>query len=251
MPGRPLHPSPAGLYRRLFRHFGPQKWWPAQSAWEMMVGAILTQNTAWTNVDKALANLKQARALSVRAVARMPRRRLERLIRPSGYFRQKAGRLQSFAREMERDPRFFKALSGAIPGPRQRARTRGDRRKQESSKVQRPAPADPTGLRHRLLSLHGIGPETADSILLYAGGYPCFVVDAYTRRIGQRIGLFRTNDYHEVQRYFEQALPRESALYNEYHALLVALAKQYCSSCHPDCGRCPASRQCRHAQREK
>src|SRR5438270_12620166 len=100
----PASTTARNLYKRLFRHFGPQHWWPARTAWEMMVGAILTQNTAWTNVEKALTALKQAKALSVKAIATMPRRRLERLIRPAGYFRQKAKRLQAFAREMRKDP---------------------------------------------------------------------------------------------------------------------------------------------------
>src|SRR5438552_121465 len=156
--GRPI----LSLYKRLYAHYGPQHWWPAGTAWEMMVGAILTQNTAWTNVEKALAALKRARALSASAIARMPRRRLERLVRPSGYFRQKAHRLQLFARAMVKDPAFIRD-------------------------------------RARLLAQYGIGPETADSILLYAAHRPFFVVDAYTRRLGHRLGWFQTDDYHKVQ----------------------------------------------------
>ncbi len=210
------------LFTRLLEHFGPQNWWPAQSAWEMMVGAILVQNTAWTNVEKALTALKKTNALSVAKIASMPRRRLEQLIRPSGYFRQKAKRLQMFAREMQKDPEFFREL-------------------------QTPS-GDPSVLRQRLLSLHGIGPETADSILLYAGGYPVFVVDAYTRRLGHRMDLFKSDDYHEVQRLFENSLPRRAALYNEYHALIVALAKRVCTSRAPKCPECPVSTLCAFAK---
>ncbi len=200
------------LYKRLFKHFGPQHWWPADGPWEMMVGAILTQNTAWSNVEKAIALLKKSRALSVRSIARLPRRRLERLIRSSGYFRQKAGRLQGFARALIREPLLFKS-------------------------------------RERLLAQNGIGPETADSILLYAAQRPVFVVDAYTRRIGQRIGLFKTDDYHAVQNYFAQALPRRTALYNEFHALLVMLAKHFCTKQRPHCAACPVRTDCSHGRR--
>ena len=206
------------LYRLLSKHFGPRNWWPADRAWEMMVGAILTQNTAWTNVKKALINLKAARALTLRRVATLPRRRLEKLIYPSGFFRQKAERLQVFARTLLKHPDFHRQLTGhGAPDP---------------------------DLRQRLLSMNGIGPETADSILLYAGGHPTFVVDAYTRRIGQRIGLFSFDDYHRVQTFFQEALPRKAPLYNEYHALIVGLAKMYCRSRNPLCATCPVLNMC-------
>lgn len=183
-----------------------------------MVGAILTQNTSWANVEKAIDALKNAQALSVRAIARMPRRHLERLIRPSGYFRQKAKRLQLFAREMEKHP-FLARKSGSLKD-----------------------------LRTRLLSLHGIGPETADSMLLYAGGYPVFVVDAYTRRIGQRIGLFQHDAYEQIRSYFEGHLPRKVRLYNEFHALLVRLAKEVCTKRRPKCQLCPVRLTCRYGR---
>src|SRR5438105_2013859 len=138
------------LYSRLLKHFGPRHWWPAEHAWEMMVGAILTQNTAWSNVEKALDSLKQARALSVRKIAELPQRRLEKLIRSSGFFRQKAERLQRFARHLEENPLFYKQLSGQRRAPHQ-------------------------ALRAQLLAMNVIGSETADSILLYAGAYPVFV----------------------------------------------------------------------------
>jgi endonuclease-3 related protein len=212
------------LYNRLLKHFGPQHWWPADHAWEMMVGAILTQNTAWTNVEKALKSLKQSKSLSIPKIATMPSRRLESLIRSSGYFRQKAERLQRLARYLEDNPLFYKQLTG------QKAATLME-------------------LRAQLLAMNGIGPETVDSILLYAGAHPIFVVDAYTRRIGQRYGLFKTEDYHEVQAYFEEALPKKSALYNEFHALIVHLAKDFCRKHDPLCGLCPLGAECQTSRK--
>ena len=210
------------LYHRLSKHFGPRHWWPADHAWEMMVGAILTQNTNWGNVEKVLIALKAANVLSVQKIARMPIRRLEKLIRSSGFFRQKAVRLQNLARVLQKNPDFYKQLTG---------------------KAKRKLPE----LRRQLLSMNGIGPETADSMLLYAGAYPVFVVDAYTRRIGQRQGLFPFDNYQDVQAYFESALPKKAALYNEYHALLVQLAKKYCKSRDPLCGACPVNIGCAFA----
>jgi len=230
------------LFERLSNRFGPQRWWPADSAWEMMVGAILTQNTAWTNVEKALAELKRAGALSRPALARVNRRRLEKLIRSSGYFRQKAERLQNFAREMTRDPGFFRQLtrSGKWTSHSNRARRfRGGSRR------------DAALLRSRLLALKGIGPETADSMLLYAGAYPVFVVDAYTRRIGRRMGFFQTDDYDEVQTFFERSFRRGAAAYNEFHALLVRLAKENCTKRHPACRACVVRDLCAHGKNSK
>jgi endonuclease-3 related protein len=184
----------------------------------MMVGAILTQNTAWSNVEKAINALRGVRAHrsapfpSVETIATMPRRRLEKLIRPSGYFRQKAERLQRFARALLKDPSL----------PRR---------------------------RERLLAQHGVGPETADSILLYAAHQPVFVVDAYTRRIGRRMGLFNTDEYAEVQAFFQERLPREAALYNEFHALIVRLAKEVCTKRDPTCAVCPVQADCAYALR--
>jgi len=193
----------------------------------MMVGAILTQNTNWSNVEKALENLKSTKALSVRAIAAMPRRRLESLIRPSGFFRQKAQRLQEFARYLQAHSEFHRQL------------------------VRKGDDAEVHVLRQRLLSLKGIGPETADSMLLYAGNYPVFVVDAYTRRIGQRLGLFRFDDYDRVQAFFERGLPKKPALYNEYHALLVSLAKTFCKKHKPLCRQCPLHQECVYARKNR
>jgi endonuclease III related protein len=245
------------IYRRLYRCYGPQHWWPAKTSWEMMAGAILTQNTSWTNVERAIGALKDARALSIRKIARMPRRRLEQLIRPSGYFRQKAKRLQKFARVMKNDRALFRKLSGqfsASPGLRRPLLHR-------RGIFDRPLSRQGEGwgeaeLRVRLLSLHGIGPETADSILLYAGGYPVFVVDAYTRRLGQRLGLFKTDDYQIIQNYFQEnsfslragSGPRPyddtARLYNEFHALIVRHAKEVCVSRNPKCSICPLRQIC-------
>ena len=223
--------TPRLAFRRLLARFGPQGWWPAagtyrprrygapspRQAFEVCVGAILTQNTAWTNVEKALAALRAGRALEPARLGRLPRRRLERLIRPSGYFRQKAERLRGFAR--------WARGSGALAGRLRRE----------------PLPA----LREELLGLHGVGPETADSMLLYAGGRPSFVVDAYTRRIGSRVGWFsKTAPYGDIQAFFAAKTGRSAAAYNEFHALLVRLAKEHCRTA-PACARCPLKPGCR------
>jgi endonuclease-3 related protein len=215
------------LYNLLLKHFGPRKWWPAEQSWEMMVGAILTQNTAWTNVKLALESLKKAKALTIERIARMPRRQLERLIQSSGFFRQKAERLQQFARYLLKHPDFHQSLLG------------------KNANIPLPA------LRDRLLSLKGIGPETADCMLLYAGGYPSFVVDAYTRRIGQRQGLFTFDDYHQVQRFFDEAIPQKAPMYNEFHALIVNLAKDFCRKRDPRCESCPVREECQYALHRK
>jgi len=208
----------------------------------MMVGAILTQNTAWTNVEKAIAALKRTDALSVHAIAHMPCKHLEKLIRSSGYFRQKARRLQEFARAILNDHALRRNL---MPSSRRKPGSRG---------IFGLGPGfhrgDVKTMRDRLLSFNGVGPETADSILLYAGGYPTFVVDAYTRRIGQRLGLFKTNDYDEIQEYFHQRcrggrLAARACQYNEFHALLVRLAKEICTKRHPRCAVCPVRDICK------
>jgi endonuclease III related protein len=215
------------LYNELLNHFGPRHWWPADSSWEMMVGAILTQNTNWGNVERAITSLKAAKVLSLDRIAALPRRRLEKLIKSSGFFRQKAERLQRLARYLNKHPSFYRQLRG------------------------QPGPSTLLELREELLALNGIGPETADSILLYAGGHPSFVVDAYTRRIGKRIGLFQFDDYDQVKAFFEDALPRKAPLYNEFHAQIVWLAKHYCKSRDPLCKGCPLLIKCRFGQAVK
>ena len=207
------------LYRTLLDHFGPLNWWPADSPFEVVIGAILTQNTAWTNVELAIANLKDAQALSPDKLSDFPIDRLEELIRPSGFFRQKATRLQSLSRHLVTE--WQSNLNDFCSGPLDEA-------------------------RERLLARPGIGPETADSILLYAAYRPSFVVDAYTRRIFERVGILRGDEtYAEVRQIFMQALPEDVALYNEYHALIVQLAKTCCRKRKPLCNGCPICKLCR------
>jgi endonuclease-3 related protein len=201
------------IYRRLLDHFGPRHWWPAETPFEVMVGAILTQNTAWANVKKAIANLEGEGALEPKALAKVPLPKLRRLIRPSGYFNQKAKKLRAFLR-------FFLAEP-----------YRGS--------IERLAAEDAETLRQALLLIWGIGPETADSILLYALGKPVFVADAYTRRIFARLGLTAAQaSYAELQEYFTRRLPPKLELYNDYHAQVVALGNKYCRA-RPACGLCP------------
>ena len=237
-------------YRTLSQAWGPQNWWPARSRFEVIMGTYLTQNTAWTNVEKALANLRAAGALSVRGIRDVPLAELERLIQPSGYFRQKAARLKTFIAFLDRH--YQGSLKRLF--------------------------ARPTAeLRKELLALNGVGPETADSILLYAGNHPVFVVDAYTRRILARHAILPEKvDYEDVRELFERALSRlakpvagacepstqnlaaglpgaphppslmsatkRTALtqvYNEMHGLIVGVGKNYCKKREPLCEACP------------
>ena len=210
-------PSLLRVYRLLRRAHGHAGWWPATTAFEVCVGAILTQNTAWSNVEKALAVLRGRRLLSHSKLRRVPLPRLALLIRSSGVFRVKARRLRAFLD-------FLEAEYGG------RARRM---RKEE-----------PLVLRRKLLAVHGIGPETADSIALYAAGQPLFVVDAYTRRIFTRLGVLKGSEsYDEIQGVFMEALPREAALYNDYHAQVVRLAKDACRV-RPRCAVCPLTGVC-------
>jgi len=201
------------IYQRLLSRFGPRDWWPAQAPFEVMVGAILTQNTSWRNVERAINNLRKAGALSPKKLSEIGLEKLEELIRPSGYFRQKAVRLKIFLEFYLAHP-----ISGSIK----------KMKKIESGKM-----------REMLLSVKGIGPETADSILLYALDKPVFVVDAYTRRIFSRLGLVPEKiGYEELRAFFETDLPKDAALYNDYHAQLVALGNQYCKK-RALCKECP------------
>jgi len=210
--GRRRRSTLRALYRKLYAHFGPQRWWPARTPFEVAVGAVLTQNTNWGNVERAIANLRAAGGLSARAMRALPLRRLERLIRPAGYFRVKAKRLRALL-----DWLLYEC-GGRLGALKSR----------------------PTAeLRAGLLSVSGVGPETADSILLYALDRPVFVIDAYTRRVLARHGLAAGDEDYEVLRaLFESALPRRVALYNEYHALLVAVGKHFCGT-RPRCEGCP------------
>ncbi len=201
------------IYRRMYEALGPQGWWPGESPFEVCIGAILTQNTNWQNVERAIANLKEAGLLSPQALYALPVEILAEYIRPAGYFRVKARRLKNFIKFLVEE--FQASLDNLFSLPLSEA-------------------------RQRLLGVSGIGPETADSILLYAGGKPIFVVDAYTRRILLRHGL-ATEDmtYQDLQDLFMKYLPPESTLFNEYHALLVAVGKKFCRPRKPLCSACP------------
>jgi endonuclease-3 related protein len=234
-------------YHALYRAWGPQHWWPAETRFEVIVGAYLTQNTAWTNVELALANLRSARVLSVEGIRALPLRGLQRLIRPSGYFRQKAARLKTFVAFL--DQQHSGSLDQLFAQPTDK-------------------------LREELLRLNGVGPETADSILLYAGNHPVFVVDAYTRRILDRHRILPENaDYEEIRALFQRALAPVAQLkpasaphrldagirgaahppsamstaartaqvqvYNEMHGLIVGVGKLYCRKSNAACEACP------------
>ena len=200
------------IYDLLIERFGPQDWWPGDTPFEVIVGAILTQNTNWTNVEKAIANLKKAKVLSPDKLHRLDIKKLAELIRPAGYFNIKAARLKNFINW------FFENYSGKLKN------------------LEGIPTAD---LRQQLLSIKGVGPETADSILLYALNRLVFVVDAYTARIASRHHLIEKDaDYHQIQEVFESNLPNDVELFNEYHALLVRLGKDFCRPA-PRCEICP------------
>ncbi len=210
------------IFQRLADHFGPLHWWPADTPFEVAIGAILTQNTAWTNVEKAIANLNQAGALHPAAIRDLQRPQLEALIRPAGFFRQKAERLQLFVAHL------FDGHGGDL----------------ERLLKQPLAQA-----RRELLGLKGIGPETADSILLYGGELPSFVVDAYTRRLFGRLGLLAGNEtYEEIRALFMRHLPADTDLFNEYHALIVEECKTFCRKRIPRCSPCPLLAVCLYGQ---
>ncbi len=200
------------FYRRLFRRFGPQGWWPGRTRLEIIVGAVLTQNTSWANVERAIRNLRKAGLLNYQALIRARTGDIARALRPAGYFNIKTRRLKNILDYLE-------------------TRYRGD--------LGRMARRDTAVLRDELLAVNGIGPETADSILLYAFGRPVFVVDAYTKRILERHGLTSgPADYHGVQALFSDNLKGSAALFNEYHALIVRAGKDFCRS-RPLCAGCP------------
>ncbi len=201
------------IYKKLYKHFGPQHWWPAQTPFEVMVGAILTQNTNWSNVEKAIQNLKRKKLLSAEKLYHLPEKKLAALIRSAGYYNIKANRLKIFL------DFFIKKYKGDI-------------KKLDRCSVR--------VLREDLLSVKGIGAETADSILLYALNKPIFVVDAYTKRILSRHKIIRSGaGYAEVQEIFMRNLKQDEKLFNEYHALLVRLGKEHCFKNEPKCDTCP------------
>ncbi len=200
------------VYDRLLAAYGPQQWWPGDSPFEVLVGAVLVQNTSWKNVERAIRNLAAADLLSPRALYGVPQEELEELIRPAGYYRVKARRLRNLlAMVVER---YDGSLNAMFQTPLET-------------------------LREELLSINGIGPETADSILLYAGNLPTFVIDTYTYRIMARHGWIGFEaGYDELKEHFESGLARDAALYNEYHALLVRVGHLHCRK-QPRCDGCP------------
>jgi len=200
------------IYNLLNKSFGPQYWWPGDTPFEVCIGAILTQNTNWKNVEKAITNLKNEHLLSPIALRDTSLSELAGLIRPAGYYNIKARRLKSFISFL------FDEHEGSL------------------SKMSKQPLEE---LRHKLLNVHGIGPETADSILLYACYKPIFVVDAYTKRIFSRHKLCEEDsDYRDIQNLFMKNLPNDVKLFNEYHALIVKLGKDYCKK-KPNCLKCP------------
>ena len=211
-PSTNVNPPLGKVFQALLDHFGPQGWWPGRTRFEIIVGAILTQNTAWTNVEKAIVRLRAARALTPEKLHALPHAALADLIRPAGYFNVKATRLHAFTDLLH--AHFDNSLNRLF---------------------RLPTPA----LRATLLAVKGIGPETADSILLYAAHRPVFVVDAYTRRLLERHGWISPKaTYDEVAAAFTRVLPAEEPRFNEYHALLVALGKHHCRP-RPRCTTCP------------
>jgi endonuclease III related protein len=197
------------IYQRLFKQYGPQAWWPADTPFEIMVGAILTQNTAWTNVEKAIQNLKEANSLNTHTIIKLADEKLAELIRPSGYFNVKTKRLKNYTN-------WF-VSSGKFNGLNK---------------------LDDLELRNAVLTVNGIGPETADDILLYAFERPVFVIDAYTRRLLVKLQLISGNEpYEKLRAMFETSLDPEVELFKEYHALIVRHAKERCNK-RTDCSHC-------------
>lgn len=211
------------IYKRLFAAYGPQHWWPGRTRFEIVVGAILTQNVAWKNVETAIAILRRRRLLRPEVLDRLNAARIAPLIRSTGYFNQKAKKLKAFLAWFSGYGYSFKGISAI----------------------------ETAALRGELLSVNGIGPETADSILLYALGKKIFVVDAYTRRILSRTGHLRGDEeYHAIQRLFHARFRGDVAAYNEFHALFVRHGKEACAKI-PRCDECPIARICEHAARKR
>ena len=200
-------------YEAMSERLGPMRWWPARTPFEVIAGAILTQNTAWGNVERAIGNLRRERLLTARALERVPQGKLARLVRSSGYFRQKAKKLKAFVKFLREE--YGGSLTKMFRTPTKE-------------------------LREKLLAVHGIGPETAESILLYAGERAVFVVDAYTKRILERHRLVGEKaGYEEVRALFEKNLSPDVRLWNEFHALIVNVGKNWCGKKEPRCEECP------------
>lgn len=205
------------IYNKLESRFGPQRWWPADTPFEVVVGAILTQNTSWKNVERAIANLKNEDVLGPGGIYRIPEEQLETLLVPSGFFKVKTKRLKHFINFL------FEKYGGDLD---------------------RLLSLEPALLRNELLGINGIGKETADSIILYAADKPSFVVDAYTKRVFERLGMLdKDAEYDEIKQLFEEDLPQDVKLYNEFHALIVVLAKDICKK-KPVCEKCPLNDAC-------
>ena len=216
------------MYAAMAGHFGPCRWWPGDSPFEVAVGAVLTQNTAWRNVEKALARLRALDALRPAALWALPPEDLQEALRPSGFFRLKAERLRNLLE-------YMRSFAGWDTPP-------GD----AGLDFMRSRPEDE--LRRELLAVRGIGPETADCILLYALGHPSFVADAYTRRIFSRHGLLPEDaSYGRMRDFFMHALPLDTKLFNEYHALVVRTGNTFCKKSAPLCSQCPLQRFSTHA----
>lgn len=205
------------VYHKLLKHFGKQHWWPADTPFEVIVGTILTQNTNWNNVAKAIDKLKKENLLTPRALDVADLSSLEQAIRSTGYYRQKALRLKYFTRYLKNQYNYN--LKKFLAKPKLK-------------------------LRKELLNLNGIGKETADSIILYAAQKPIFVIDAYTKRMSHRSGITRIDDYEGLRDFFETRLPHDINIYNEFHALIVELGKNYCRK-KPLCEICPLKEWCK------
>ena len=212
------------VYGTLLKACGRQGWWPAHRnfrprEWEIAAGAVLTQNTNWKNVERALDNLEKEKMMTWTDVLNLPEKRLKEIIKPAGFYNQKAARLKILA--------GFVSSFGNFENFKKNVK------------------------REDLLRLNGIGPETADSILLYACGRPFFVVDAYTRRVFRRLGFLKGDEsYEAVRETFERGLPKDAELYKEFHALVVELAKRNCRK-KPECGTCPLAKQCKNSRRPR
>jgi len=201
------------IYRLLHKQYGPQGWWPGDSRLECIIGAILTQNTSWSNVEKAISNLKRLNLISVNKLNLVTTKELAILIRPSGYYNQKALKIKG----------FLEFLNHGYEGS-----------------LVKMFDEELSLLREKLLQIRGIGPETADCIILYAGNKPIFVIDAYTYRILSRHGLVpEQTSYNEIQEIVMDSLKQDVVMYNEYHALLVKVGKEHCRKENPVCAGCP------------
>lgn len=217
--------GPKEVFDKLYKHSGHQHWWPVRSRnpeFEIIIGAILTQNTSWKNVEKAIENLERENKLSPQLLNKTSDKEIERLIKPAGFFKVKRKRVKNFLDFL------FKKYDG---------------------KVEHLLELPTDKLREELLSVNGIGNETADSIILYAAKRMKFVVDAYTIRLFNRLGLIITKDYDEVQRFFESNLPKDVKLFNEYHALIVEEGKNICRP-KPKCRACPLNDGCDYYKRK-